>query len=37
MFTEDVFGYSKNSSWSLVPSTPPPLLRYGKKTDVDVK
>lgn len=32
LFTEDVFGCSKNSSWSLVPSTQPPLLRYGKKT-----
>lgn len=36
LFTEDVFGCSKNSSWSLEPSTQPPLLRYGKK-HVDVQ
>lgn len=30
-FTDDVFCCSKNSSWTLAPSTLPPLLRYGEK------
>lgn len=37
VFTDDVFGCSKNSSWSLVPSTLPPSLRYGKKNNADVQ